>query len=87
MSVKLHRCGLTWLKFDGHPCWKVEEALQERGVDYEAVLEPTFPRGRRGSVREHTGQSMLPVIETADGSWVRDESKVLIEQIEAGKYD
>jgi hypothetical protein len=30
---------------------------------------------------------MLPVIETADGSWVRDESKVLIEQIEAGKYD
>jgi len=81
MSVKLHRCGLTWLKFDGHPCCKVEEALQER------VLEPTFPRGRRGSVREHTGQTMLPVIETADGSWVRDESKVLIEQIEAGKYD
>jgi len=56
-------------------------------VDYEAVLEPTFPRGRRGSVREHTGQTMLPVIETADGNWVRDESKVLIEQIEAGRYD
>jgi len=27
------------------------------------------------------------VIETADSNWVRDESKVLIEQIEAGKYD
>ena len=31
---------------------------------------------------------VIPVpIETADGNWVRDDSKVLIEQIEAGKYD
>jgi glutaredoxin len=87
MSVKLHRCGITWLKIDGHPCWKVEKALRDRGVEYEAVLEPTFPRGRRKAVKEHTGQEELPVIETADGRWVREQSNVLVEQIEAGRYD
>lgn len=86
MTIKLHRCGVTWLKIDAHPCWKVEKALQEGGIDYEAVLEPTFPRGRRDDVKEHTGQDRLPVVETADGVWVREESSVLIEQIEAGEF-
>ena len=86
MSIKLHRCGITWLKIDGHPCWKVEKALQERGVDYEVVKEPTFPRGKRKAIAEHTGQNELPVIETADGTWVREESSALVEQINAGKF-
>jgi len=87
MAIKLHRCGITWFKLDAHPCWKVEKALQERGVDYEVVKEPTFPRGKRVAVKEHTGQEALPVIETADGTWVREESSVLVEQINAGKFD
>ena len=50
MSVKLHTCGVTWLKIDAHPCWTVEKALKERGVDFEAVREPTYPRsGERPS--------------------------------------
>ena len=60
MAVKLHRCGITWFKLDAHPCWKVEKALRDRGVDYEVVLEPTFPRGKRKAVKEHTGQETLP---------------------------
>jgi glutathione S-transferase len=87
MAVKLHRCGITWLKIDAHPCWKVEKALRDRGVDYETVLEPTFPRGRRTDVKEHTGQEALPVIEAADGTWIREESSVLVGQIESGKFD
>jgi len=87
MSVKLHRCGITWFKLDAHPCWKVEKALQQRGLDYEAVYEPTFPRGKRSDVKEHTGQDKLPVIEAADGTWIRAESSVLVEQIEAGRFD
>ena len=87
MAVRLHRCGITWFKLDAHPCWKVEKALRDRGVDYEVVLEPTFPRGKRKAVKEHTGQETLPVIELADGTWVREESNVLVEQINDGKYD
>ncbi len=87
MAVKLHRCGITWFKLDAHPCWKVEKALRDRGVDYEVVLEPTFPRGKRTDVKEHTGQAVLPVLELADGTWIREESSVLVEQINDGTYD
>lgn len=86
MTVKLHRCGLTFIKSDGHPCWKVEKALEESGIDYEVVLEPTFPRGRRKDVIEHTDQSKLPVIETSDGEWVRDEGSVLAERVATGDF-
>jgi glutaredoxin len=87
MAIKLHRCGIHWLKIDAHPCWKVEKALRDRGLEYEAVSEPTFPRSRRTAVKENTGQEALPVIETADGTWIREESSVLIEQINSGKFD
>jgi len=33
MAVKLHRCGNMWIKIDAHPCWKVQKALDEKGVD------------------------------------------------------
>jgi tRNA isopentenyl-2-thiomethyl-A-37 hydroxylase MiaE len=87
MSVKLHTCGVTWLKIDAHPCWTVEKALKERGVEFEAIREPTFPRSRRKAVEEHTDQRLLPVIETADGTWIRDDSRALIERINAGEFD
>lgn len=86
MAIKLHRCGVTWLKIDAHSCWKVEKALKERGIDYEPVNEPTFPRGKRTTIKEHTGQSLLPVLELDDGTWIREESGVLVEQIESGKF-
>ena len=87
MSIKLHTCGATWLKIDQHPCWTVEKALKDREVDYELVKEPTYPRGRRKVIEEHTDQRLLPVIETADGTWIRDESKSLIERINTGEFD
>ena len=33
MAVELHRCKLEWLKT--RPCWKVEKALKDMGIDYE----------------------------------------------------
>ena len=33
MAVKLHRCGGTWVKIDAHPCWKVQKALDESGIE------------------------------------------------------
>lgn len=83
--LKLHRCGLMWLKIDGHPCWKVQKALDEQGVDYEVVAEPTFPRGKREEVKRQTGQQALPVVELPDGTWVREDSKELARRIRAGE--
>jgi glutathione S-transferase len=84
VAVKLHRCGTRWIK-GPHPCWQLEHALQEAGVDYEVVVEPWFPRGRRAELIEHTGQKLLPAIELEDGTWWRAESKEMIEAIRAGK--
>lgn len=81
MTVRLHRCGLTWLKTDTHPCWRVEKALQEAGIEYEIVTEPKLARTRREDVIEHTGQNLLPAIEFEDGTILREESGELAARI------
>ena len=86
MAVKLHRCGATWAKLSGHPCWRVQKALDEMGVQYELVKEPLL-RGRRTAVIEGTGQKALPAIELEDGSWYRKESKEMAATIAAGRLD
>jgi glutathione S-transferase len=84
MAVKLHRCTVTWLK-GGHPCWRVEQALQEAGIEYERVLHPAFPRGRRKQYIAKTGTKWLPAVELEDGTIVREESRQLAARIRAGK--
>ncbi len=39
MSVKLHRCSnaVGEDRKHGHPCWRVSEALDAAGVEYEIV--------------------------------------------------
>jgi hypothetical protein len=63
----------------------VQKALDEQGIEYEIVVEPTYPRGRRKDVIEHTGQHYLPAIEFEDGSWYREDSKDMAARIRAGK--
>ena len=70
MAVKLHRCPHTWIKLSGHPCWRVQKALDEMGVEYEIVPEPWPSRKKRTAVIEATGQSGLPAIELEDGTLV-----------------
>jgi glutathione S-transferase len=84
MAVKLHRCPLTWLKADGHSCWRVQQALDEKGIDYEVVKESVL-RPRRHEVKERTGQTAVPVLEVDDGRWIREESKDLAAKIRAGE--
>ena len=86
MALKLHRCGNIWLKFNGHPCWKVQKALDDMNVDYEIVKEPWPSRGKRTAVREHTGQTGLPAIELDDGTWYREQSADMAKAIRAGKF-
>ncbi len=86
MAVKLHRCSNTWVKVQGHPCWKVQSALDEQGIAYEVVAGP-LRRGKRSDLEQMSGQHMYPVIEFEDGSVYRDESKQMAATIRAGKLD
>ena len=84
MAVKLHRCSAMFAKLDAHPCWKVQKALDEQGIDYEVVKGPLRP-GKRDELERISGQRKYPAIEFEDGSAYRDESKAMAERIRAGK--
>jgi glutathione S-transferase len=86
MAVKLHRCGHMWAKLNSHPCWKVQKALDEAGVEYEIVKESWPGRKGRTAVIEGTGQSGLPAIELEDGTWYREQSAEMAKAIRAGKF-
>jgi hypothetical protein len=83
MAVKLHRCPTMWIK-GPHPCWKVQKALEEQGVDYEVVKHPVR-RGRRTDYLALTGQKLFPAIELEDGRVIREESKDLAARIREGR--
>jgi hypothetical protein len=84
MAVKLHRCSNQWVKVGGHPCWKIEKALQDMGVDYERVPGP-LRRSKRDELQEHTGQRLYPAVELEDGTWYREESKEMEKTIRDGR--
>ena len=84
MTVKLHRCPNVFVKLDAHPCWKVQKALDEQGVEYELVKGP-LRRGKRDALKALSGQEKYPVIEFEDGTTYREESKDMAERIRAGK--
>ena len=84
MAVKLHRCSGQWVKIKGHPCWKVEKALMDMGIEYERVPGPR-PKKQRTMLQTQTGQTKYPAIQFADGSWYREESKDMERTIREGK--
>ncbi len=86
MAIKLYRCSNMWVKLRGHPCWRVQSALDDQGIEYEVVKGP-FLRQSRRELEEISGGRTYPVIEFEDGSVYREESKVMAETIRAGKLD
>ena len=88
MAVKLHRCSALWVKLGGHPCWRVQKALDESGLEYEVVKEGSaFKSSSRKATIEKTGQKKFPWIEFEDGTGSREESKAMAETIRAGRLD
>ncbi|HUO73592.1 MAG TPA: glutathione S-transferase N-terminal domain-containing protein [Solirubrobacteraceae bacterium] len=85
MAVKLHRCNGMWVKIDAHPCWRVQKALDESGVEYVVVKHPGFPRSKRTEYVKLTGTHLLPAIELEDGTVVRRESRELADMIRSGQ--
>ena len=86
MAVRLHRCSGLWAKFGPHPCWRVQKALDDAGIDYELVQEgSSFKSSSRDRTIERTGQKKFPWIEFEDGSVYREESKDMAARIRSGK--
>ncbi|HEY8639538.1 MAG TPA: glutathione S-transferase N-terminal domain-containing protein [Solirubrobacterales bacterium] len=84
MAVKLHRCSTMWLKVGVHPCWKVQKALDDAGVEYEVVQHPVR-RGKRDEFEKLSGQRVLPAIELEDGTVIREQSRDLATRIKEGR--
>jgi glutaredoxin len=84
VAIKLHRCSNMWVKIDPHPCWKVQKALDEQGIEYEVVKGP-LRRGQRDALEKLSGQRQYPVIEFDDGTAYREESKDMAARIRRGE--
>jgi glutathione S-transferase len=84
MAVKLHRCSVMWAKMGSHPCWRVQKALDEQGIEYEVVKGPLRP-GKRAELEQASGQRKYPAIEFEDGRFYRAESAEMAETIRAGR--
>ena len=84
MTIKLHRCPVTFAKSSRHPCWKVQKALDDAGIDYQLVKEP-LRRSRRTELHRRSGQKLLPAIEFEDGTILREESDNLAARIRQGR--
>ena len=82
--VKLHRCPNMFVKLGGHPCWKVQKALDDQGIEYEVVKGPSR-RSKRDELEQLSGQRKYPVLELPDGEVYRAESKEMAARIGAGK--
>ena len=86
MALKLYRCSNIWVKMQGHPCWRVQSALDKAGIEYEVVKGP-LRRSKRDEVDGLSGQRMYPVIQFEDGSIYREESKDMAATIRGGKLN
>ena len=87
MPLKLHRRPFTFLHSDLDHCFKVQKALDEQGIEYEVVKEPSLPRSRRKEVERLSGQRLMPVIEFEDGTVYREESADMAATISAGQLE
>jgi hypothetical protein len=74
-----------WAKLGGHPCWRVQKALDEQGIEYEVVKGPWPGRSKRTAIIAGTGQRAYPAIEFEDGSWYREQSKDMERTIRDGR--
>jgi glutaredoxin len=85
--MKLHRCAVVWNKLGVHPCWKVQKALNEQGIQYELVTHPWFSKADREEMVRLSGQKKYPVIQFEDGSVYREESKDMAATVRAGNLE
>ena len=73
-----------------HPCRRVQEALREKGIEYDKVVAahgnpiPFLRKGSREELRQATGETKLPALKLPGGrvlthsgqilAWIREQS-------------
>jgi hypothetical protein len=66
-----------------HPCRRVQEALKERGIEYNKVLAahghpiPFLRKGSREELRQTTGDTKLPAMKLPDGTVITHSRAIL----------
>jgi hypothetical protein len=66
-----------------HPCRRVQEALNEAGIDYEKEVAahgnpiPFLRKGSREKLREETGTTKLPALKLTDGTVIVPSKRIL----------
>jgi hypothetical protein len=66
-----------------HPCRRAQEALREKGIEYDKVIAahgspiPFLRHGSRDELEQATGQKGLPALKTADGAVVVHSRDIL----------
>lgn len=66
-----------------HPCRRVQEALQEAGIEYEKAIAahghpiPFLRKGSREQLRGETGDTKLPALKLADGTVLTHSRAIL----------
>lgn len=85
-KVKLHRCSYTFLHIKADACWRLQQALDEEGVDYE-IVKHGFGKSEksRAEIVEMSDQKFVPVLELADGTIYREETDDMIAKLKAGQ--
>jgi hypothetical protein len=79
-SARTHGASAPIVK---HPCGVAAQALDRAGLDYEVKVVGGFKnvpfsrRGKRGEIRELTGQEDVPVLLLDDGTAIAGTSKIV----------
>ena len=66
-----------------HPCRRVQEAMREKGIEYEKVVAahgspiPFLRKGSRDELREATGDTKLPALKLPDGTVLTHSRAIL----------
>ena len=66
-----------------HPCRRVQEALQDAGIEYDKVIAahgspiPFLRKGSREELRAATGDEKLPALKLPDGTVLTHSRAIL----------
>jgi len=66
-----------------HPCRRVQEAMREKGIDYDKVVAahgnpiPLLRKGSRDELRLATGSTKLPALKLPDGTVLTHSREIL----------